>query len=259
MPKSTNPWYIDFFSDDYQQIYGHTFSIERAKIEVAFIESLFQLPEKSSILDLCCGQGRHAIILAKHGFKVTGQDLNPDYLRQAEEYAKNEKVQLQLIQEDMRNIPFEGTFDAVINMFSAFGYLESEEQDLSVLKAIKNSLKPGGLLFMELINREWVIRNYDQTAWRENQDGSVHLEHRALDLLTSRNHVSFTIIHADGTRKVTAGHHIRLYTLTEMVELFNLCGITIKTCLGSFKGDPYTIDSERMILLAENSPYTHLP
>ena len=252
MPKSTKPWYIDFFSEDYLEIYEHTFSAERTNLEVSFIESILELPQKSMILDLCCGQGRHAVALAKHGFNVTGQDLSSDYLRQVEEHAKTENVHLNLINEDMRAIPFNGVFDAVINIFSSFGYLESHEQDLSVLKAIRTSLKPGGLLLMDLINREWVIRNYDETEWRETLDGNVHLEHRNLDLITSRNHIDFTIIYPDGTRKVTVGHHIRLYSLTEMIELFRLTGLTIKSYFGSFKGDPYSIDSKRMILLVEN-------
>ena len=176
MPKSTNPWYIEFFSEDYLEIYEHTFSAERTNLEVSFIEALLGLPQKSMILDLCCGQGRHAVALAKLGFNVTGQDLSSNYLRQAEEYAKKENVHLNLINEDMRTIPFNGVFDAVINIFSSFGYFESYEQNLSVLKAIRTSLKPGGLLLMDLINREWVIRNYDETEWRESPDGNVHLE-----------------------------------------------------------------------------------
>lgn len=252
MPKSTNPWYIEFFSEDYLEIYEHTFSAERTNLEVSFIEALLGLPQKSMILDLCCGQGRHAVALAKLGFNVTGQDLSSNYLRQAEEYAKKENVRLNLINEDMRTIPFNGVFDAVINIFSSFGYFESYEQNLSVLKAIRTSLKPGGLLLMDLINREWVIRNYDETEWRESPDGNVHLENRALDLITSRNHIDFSVIYPDGTRKVTVGHHIRLYTLTEMIELFNLSGLTIKAYFGNFNGDPYSINSKRMILLVEN-------
>lgn len=259
MPKSTNPWYIDFFSDDYLEIYGYTFSAERTNLEVSFIEALLELPPKSTILDLCCGQGRHAVALAKHGFNVTGQDLNADYLRQAEEYAKKENVLLNLINKDMRTIPFYGELDAVINIYSSFGYLESHEENLSVLKAIKVALKPGGLLLMDLINREWVIRNYDQTEWREGQGGIIHLEHRALDLISSRNHINFTIIYPDGTRKVTAGHHIRLYSLTEMIELFNLSGLTIKSFFGSFQRDPYSLDSKRMILLVENQSSVQIP
>ena len=105
---------------------------------------------------------------------------------------------------------------------------------------------------MDLINREWVIRNYDETEWRESPDGNVHLENRALDLITSRNHIDFSVIYPNGTRKVTVGHHIRLYTLTEMIELFNLSGLTIKAYFGNFNGDPYSINSKRMILLVEN-------
>lgn len=252
MTKSTTPWYIDFFFKDYQEIYAHIFPKERTELEVTFLETLLDLPSKSKILDLCCGQGRHAVVLAKHGFDVTAQDLNPDYLRQAKEHSRLEGVPLRLINEDMRTIPYNAVFDAVINMFSAFGYLESEEENGLVLTAIQHSLKPGGLLIMDLINREWVVRNYDETEWRENQDGTIFLEHRMFDLATSKNHVSFTIIQPDGTRKKTAGHHIRLYSLTEMIHLLNQSGLRLESCFGGFSGEPYSIGAKRMILLARN-------
>ena len=203
---------------------------------------------------LCCGQGRHSVLLASRGLNVTGIDLSREYLEQAERSAKEHGVHLELLRRDMRDIPFKDHFDAVINMFSAFGYLESDEENLKALEAVRDALKPGGRVLLDMINREWVVGNYDQSDWRQGEDGSLYLEHREFDLVTSRNHVTFTIIRPDGSRRETVGHHIRLYTLTETLELLRKAGLAYLNAYGGFDGEPYAIDTRRMIVVAEKRP-----
>ena len=171
MNDSNTPWYVDFFGSDYQEAYGHIFTKERTEKEVLFVERTLGLSSNSRLLDLCCGQGRHSVLLASHGLKVTGQDLSREYLEQAGRSAKEQGVHLDLLCKDMRDIPFKDHFDAVINMFSAFGYLESDEENLKVLKAVREALKPGGRVLLDMINREWVVSNYDQSDWRQGEDG----------------------------------------------------------------------------------------
>ena len=89
----------------------------------------------ASVLDLCCGQGRHSVQLAKRGFQVTGLDLNAEYLDLASKAAEAAKVTIETVAADMREIPFENKFDAIVNMYSSFGYLESEAEDLKVLES----------------------------------------------------------------------------------------------------------------------------
>ncbi len=72
-----SPWYVDFFRSDYLEVYDRQFTAERAEKEVAFAEKALQLKPGTRVLDLCCGQGRHSVLLAKHGFQVTALDLNP--------------------------------------------------------------------------------------------------------------------------------------------------------------------------------------
>ena len=102
--------------------------------ETAFVVEALGLQEGDRVLDLACGHGRHAIALAQRGMVVTGQDLNEDYLRMARERRQRVKgVEIETVHGDMRDIPFTDEFDAVINMFTAFGYFESEEEDEKVL------------------------------------------------------------------------------------------------------------------------------
>src|SRR5579859_5025306 len=109
------PWYKAFFGEDYLRIYEPVLSPERTVREVDGIVDLLALPQGSSILDLCCGHGRHAIPLARRGYQVTGQDLSEVFLREAETEAQAQGAHVHWIQGDMRNIPFENEFDAAIN------------------------------------------------------------------------------------------------------------------------------------------------
>ena len=250
MAQPTFPWYQEFFIDDYVKAYRHRLTEESTVREVAFVEQALGLKPGQSILDLCCGYGRHSIILARHGFRVTGQDLSAAFLEQAKQSAEAEGLSLEVVLSDMRQIPFEDHFDAVINMFTSFGYLESEEEDMQVLHQVSKALKPGGHLLMDMINREWVVSNYIPDESHEDDEGIVYLEHREIDLATSRSHVTFTIVLPDGTRRSSAGHHVRLYTLTETIRMLEQAGLALEHVYGGFEGEPYSLATRRMIVVA---------
>ncbi|MPZ49864.1 MAG: methyltransferase domain-containing protein [Dehalococcoidia bacterium] len=253
MGESAQPWYQAFFGQDYLDVYGNVFTAERAEQEVGFVTEALALTEGESVLDLCCGQGRHALLLASRGMKVTGQDLSEEYLTLAAKAAAAGGIEIETVHSDMRLIPFEARFDAVINMFSAFGYLEDEAEDAKVLAAVSQALKPGGRLLMDLLNREWVMGNVVPHDWHTGEDGTLYLEHREVDLVASRNHVSFTAIAPDGSRREIAGHHFRLYTLTELVKMLSAVGLEFARAYGGFEGEDYGIGTRRMIVVARKS------
>ncbi len=268
MTTQSLAWYVDFFRTDYLNIYGHLFTAERAERETVFVEKALQLEAGARVLDLCCGPGRHSVPLAQHGFDVTGLDLNPAYLELARQAAQAGHVSLKAVAADMREIPFHNYFDAIVNMFSSFGYLETETEDARVLesaaKALKpdgredarvlesaaKALKPDGRLFLDMLNREWAIANYIQNDWHSGEDGTLYVERRDLDLATSRMHVRFTIVGPNGTRRESIGHNMRLYTLTEMTRLLERAGMRVTGVFGGFDGETYAVNTRRMILCA---------
>lgn len=247
---SEAPWYESFFGPDYLDVYGYQFTPERARAETDFTIRAMGLEPGEQVLDLCCGQGRHAVLLAQHGCIVTALDLSQQYLDLAQQAAGSAGVAIETVRADMREIPFAGRYDAVVNMFSSFGYLESEADDAKVLDAIVRALKPGGRVLLDLLNRDWVVANYEQEDSHTAADGTVYLEHREFDLATSRNHVTFTVVAPDGSRREVVGHHIRLYTLREMLGLLDAAGLAREAVYGGFAGETYSIDTRRMILVA---------
>jgi SAM-dependent methyltransferase len=250
MEPEQTAWYVSFFGEDYLNIYRHIFTAERTEKEVAFVERRLELNIGARVLDLCCGPGRHSVFLAQRGYKVTGLDLSQSYLDLARRSAADSNVALDTVSADMRDIPFNNYFDAAINMYSSFGYLESEAEDLKVLESVSQSLKRRGRLLLDMLNREWAVANYIQNDWHSAPDGTLYIEHRALDLLCSRMRVHFIIVDPNGRRHESIGHDIRLYTLTEMTRLLERVGLGEVEAFGGFDGEPYEIGARRMIICA---------
>ena len=249
-----NAWYVQFFKSDYLRVYGHTLQQDRTDLETQFAIHALAIQPHHRVLDLCCGQGRHSVALAKTGVDLTGVDLSQEMLAIARSTAAEAGVPLTLRQADMRHLPddLENQFDAVINMFSSFGYLESEEDDQQVLHQIAKALKPGGKLLMDLLNREWVIINNEEYDWHQHEDGRVVLERRQLNLQTSTNHLTYTEILPDGTRREMSDLHMRLYALTELAKMLTTAGLTLKHVYGGFRGEEYGVNTRRMIVVASN-------
>lgn len=245
-----DPWYKTLFGEDYLRIYEPILTAERTQREVDGIVNVLALPQGSSILDLCCGHGRHAIPLAQRGYKVTGQDLSEVFLHEAEKEAAAKGVHVDWVHSDMRNIPFENEFDAVINIFTAFGYLETQDEDQQVLEQVFKALKPNGLFLLETLHREAFIRHFEPHMIEHHPDGLIVLEERNFDLLTSRTNVKLTMIYPDGARR-EYGHAARVYTLTELAQMLNKAGLQVKAYYGGWDGSELTIDRFRLILLSQ--------
>ncbi|MBI3973420.1 MAG: class I SAM-dependent methyltransferase [Chloroflexi bacterium] len=245
------PWYETFFGEDYLRIYDPFLPPERTAQEVDGIVRLLGaagLAEGSAILDLACGHGRHAVPLAQRGYRVTGQDLSEVFLRRAEVHARAQGVDVRWVHGDMRHIPFEHEFDAVINIFTAFGYLESEEEDERVLREVHKALKPGGLFLLETMFREALMRQYQPHGISRRDDGLIVLEERRFDLLTNRNHVRVTLISPEG-RRTEYTHAARIYTPAELVHMGAAAGLELAADYGGLDGSPLTLNSRRLVLV----------
>ncbi len=100
------------------------------------------------------------------------------------------------------------------------------------------------------MNREWLIRRYQEADWHQHEDGLITMERRKLDLLTSRNESVWMLITPAGRRRV---HRInfRLYTLTELAKMLSRAEMAVRRVWGGFDGQDYGLNSRRMIVLSE--------
>jgi len=124
-----------------------------AAAEVEQVVSLLGIAPGTYILDLCCGVGRHSLELARRGFQVTGVDRTRLYLDRASKQAEVEELRIEFVQDDMRTFCRPDAFDAVINMFTSFGYFEDQEEDHQVAMNVYRSLKSGGVCLSKMLAR----------------------------------------------------------------------------------------------------------
>ena len=165
------PWYLPeagFFGPQYLAEYGSGLTQERTRKEVDFLEEHVFSPcltggwDCKNILDVPCGHGRHSVELARRRYgmngplchMVWGQDLNGFFLMEARAAAKK-LPNVKLALGDMRRLRFPTAyFDVVLNLFTAFGYLESDDEDQKALDAVAKTLKRGGKFVLDVINRD---------------------------------------------------------------------------------------------------------
>ena len=249
-------WYKTFYDEHYLKEYARGLTNERTQREVDFINSTLNLPQAvpnatggARILDLCCGHGRHTVELAAAGYSMVGQDLSATFLDLAKGAAAARDLQIQFVHADMREIPFEGEFDAVINMFTAFGYFD-DTGNQKVLNAVARALKPGGKFLIDLLNAPRIIRDLLVQSWDELPDGTVVLTQRDYNLLTGNNEERRTYIAPDGSKR-EIDLAWRLYFYPEFAKMLNHAGLAPIQVFGNFDGSEYTLDSWRMIVLAE--------
>ncbi len=173
-------WWQSFFDEDMGLILFTEERWQLAEQNCDVLVFLLGLAPGAKILDLACGTGRYAIALAKRGYQVVGLDFSSVFLEQARLKAQEQGLNIKFLQGDMRSIPFESEFDAVINIFTSFGYFEKEEDHLQVLKEVHKSLKPGGRFLLEFQNRDWLVRHFQARDWRE-YPGFFLLEERKMN------------------------------------------------------------------------------
>jgi len=244
------PWYDGFFDDDYLRIFSPELPEERTAAEVNAVVARLGLAPGGRLLDLCCGQGRHAVPLARLGYRVAGLDLSRPLLAQAATQAAASGEPVGLVQADMRRLPFaDASFDAVLNLFNAFGYLEDEAADQLVLAEVARVLAPGGRLLQELANREALVRGWHDSQVQRTGDGLVVLHERTLDLRASRELVRYTLLHPDG-RRSTREHAIRLYTMAELEVMLGRAGLELLEVSGDLDGGPLELDSSFLVTLS---------
>jgi len=220
---------------------------EQAQEEVADIISLLKVSPGASILDLCCGPGRHSLQLARAGFCVTGVDRTKTYLEKARKQAEKEALNIEFIREDMRSFCRPDTFDIVINLFTSFGYFEDINDDRRVVGNVYRSLKDKGVFLIDTVGKEVLARIFRERDWYKVDDILVLQERKV-----SRNWnwmENRWIMVKDGKTEESRLSH-RLYSAAELVALLRDCGFGAIDVYGDLTGIPYDHTAKRLVIAA---------
>jgi SAM-dependent methyltransferase len=245
-------WYQEFFDEDYLRFHlrGGAWLAVRTTSECDFIMQVLELTPGAQVLDLCCGQGRHSVELARRGLVMTGADLSGYLLDKARTTAAEAGISVNFHHTDMRELPWRDKFDAVILMFTAFGYLENDTEDLRVLRAIHDALKPGGQVLLDLPSL-WHFARKKETnnrEWLEFEDHLI-LEEHSWDIATNHLKMCRTIIAPDGTRREKS-FMLRIYAHTEIKAMLAQAGLEWQHTYGDLNCADFSTDNRWMLVVA---------
>lgn len=207
---------------------------KKAKEEVSFLIKTLGFPSDADILDIPCGTGRHSFLLAEAGYNVLGLDISPSCIEIAQ---KNTLPNLSYQIGNMQDLSkHENQFDCTLNLFSSFGYFATDKENEQVLEEMISTLKPGGKLVLNLINRNWLLGIYRPAFWfKEGSLLTVNAGH--YDPQTHYNE-SYMTLKDESTGAVTLSYHrIRLYSPQEMINLMEKYGLKNVQAYGSYQGE----------------------
>jgi D-alanine-D-alanine ligase len=140
---------------------------ENTRREVDFIVTAAAIQPHSNILDLCCGQGRHCLEMARRGFKnVSGVDRSRYLIRLAKKRAQNEGLQVVFKEGDARNPRLnENSFDCVAIMGNSFGYFSNKQDDEKVLTTVGKILRLTGQLVLDITDGAYMAEHFERRSW----------------------------------------------------------------------------------------------
>jgi 2-polyprenyl-3-methyl-5-hydroxy-6-metoxy-1,4-benzoquinol methylase len=252
VPRSAGEWWQDMFDPDWIQVYAYKNRDTRR--EANALKHLLGLSQGGKILDVCCGDGRVSLALARLGYQVSGLDCSPSLLAVAAKKASRAGLAVEWLQRDMREINIEGQFDAVVNMFTSFGYFLNEDDNLRSLQSFHHALKPDGKLVLDIENLFFVSRAA-QIAGGEPMYRPVSRyrgwveEITDFDPVEQRVTMSLKLWYPEKGIVKSGKASYRAYSLLEMRSLLKEAGFTVVSVFGDFGLNPYVQESERMILL----------
>lgn len=244
-------WWESYFDAQYMLEYEPIFSPARDRADVARLIEILGLSAGERLLDVPCGQGRHAHLLAEAGFDVTGLDYSKHLLDIAKK--RGTGTALRYVQGDMRTLPakWTGRFASVLNLFTSFGFFFDPADDVRVIREFARVLEPNGVLVWHGGSRDGVMARFLSRDWWKSEDGTMVAHERTFDplsgILTIRSHWSGK--RGGGERE----HRIRLYTASRMAEICQSAGLIVEEAYDGWSSAPLSRRSSEMLLVARKS------
>lgn len=235
-------WFGEWFNSPYYHVlYSHRDQGEARFFIDNLIETL-SIPKESHVFDIACGKGRHSIYLNQKGFDVTGVDLSPENIKEAR---RSENQRLRFDVHDMREVYKENEFDLGLNLFTSFGYFDTDEEHAQAIKAIAKSIKVSGYFLLDFLNPYVVINNLVREEVK-------HVE--GIEFLIKKSHNGEFILKDIHFNDSQIEYHyqekVKAIRRTEFLNYFEQAGLEVIELYGDYALGGYMAEtSERLIFL----------
>lgn len=239
---SNKDWFVDWFDTPYYHIlYQNRNDLEAKKFIQTLMDHL-KLHSSSKLLDLACGKGRHSKTLNELGYDVLGVDLSENSINEANRLSSNT---LSFLVHDMREIMVGAKFDAIFNLFTSFGYFDSNKENERMCTSIAQMLQPNGKLIIDFMNAHKVIK-YLVSEEEKEIDGIKFYITRTYDNTHIEKHIKFN--HKDEQfHFIERVQGLKLDDFKTLLSPF----FTIDHVFGSLDLQPFVLEkSDRLIIIA---------
>jgi SAM-dependent methyltransferase len=239
-------WFQFWFNSPYYHILYSQRNDEEAEFLIDNLSAYLAPKKDSRILDIACGRGRHAIYLNKKGYDVTGIDLSEQSIKYAQQF---EQKNLHFYVHDMRKLSYINYYDIALNLFTSFGYFDTEKEHVSALKAFRKAIKTDGTLVIDYFNTQKILKNLTQQEIKTVDGIEFHL-HKFVSGGKIIKHINFE-------------HRLKAYAFEERVQAFSFAdfermltkaGLYISASFGSYALAEFNEEkSDRLILVCKKA------
>lgn len=240
-------WYETFFDGIVLDAWRQAVSPEQTRAECDFLLRELRLGPGARVLDVPCGDGRHAIRLAARGCRVTGVDVSAAQLREARARRAPHGGSVEWRQADMRDLPWHGEFDACCCMGNSFAYLDPGGTG-AFLQAVGRALKPGGRFVMDTgLAAESILTHFEEHQSAQVGDILFTEENRYV-VEESCIETAYTF-ERDGEKATRTGLQW-VFTIREIGEMLREAGLDVVACYGGVDGSPFAVGNPVLVLVA---------
>ena len=241
-------WFEEWFDSPlYEKLYSNRDEKDAASL-ADLIEEVIPVSAYRNVLDLGCGRGRHSITLAQRGYQVTGIDLSNKAIEKAKRIAGQKNLNnVKFFVRDMRD-PLPKQFDAIVNLFTTFGYFLEDEENRRVLRNTGKMLNQGGILFLDYLNPHYVEKNLVPSESGMYENLTYNVTRQIKDCMVFKT-IQFSDDSLD--EPVKYRERVKLYDLEWFRDVLTDSGYDIIETYGNYEGSPFLVESPRMIIVAK--------
>jgi cyclopropane fatty-acyl-phospholipid synthase-like methyltransferase len=244
MPQLQKEWFDTWFDTPYYHILYSNRDETEAEVFLTNLMEHLKVKKGASILDLPCGKGRHTLFLAEKGYTLTGADLSVASIAMAQSHAP---AGVTFLVHDLRKPAWNESFDYVLNLFTSFGYFETEAEDKAAFTTLSRALKKGGSLVIDFMNVARAVNLLKEEETKTIEGITFHLKRYVQDGYIHKE-IRFE---ADETPYFFT-EKVKALTLEDFKGFFTFAGLTLTDVFGSYQLDAYdAVESDRLIMIAK--------